>query len=195
VTVKAGWRAAWQISFGILMGLLAAGLLTLLASPPRGSAIPLAPPPSPQPLSVYLSGAVLRPGVYSLPPGSHLQDGIQAAGGLAAEADTSLLNLAAPLEDGARLHIPTLSPLSTDSPAGRSLSLPEASPTSSLVNLNTAALSELESLPGIGPTLAQRILDYRQANGPFATIEAIQEVPGIGPVKFEQIRRLISVGP
>lgn len=192
--MRAGWRAAWQISFGILIGLLAAGVIALLASPPRGKAIPLSPPPSPQPLTVQLSGAVLRPGVYSLPPGSRLQDGIQAAGGLSPDADASTLNLAAPLQDGARVHVPALSSTSTDNPATRSSSLPETVPAEALININTASLSELESLPGIGPTLAQRIIDYRQANGPFAAIEAIQDVPGIGLGKFEQIRGLISVG-
>jgi len=191
--VKAGWRAAWQISFGILIGILAAGVIALLASPPRGKAILLAPPPTPRPLTVHLSGAVLQPGVYSLPPGSRVQDGIQAAGGLSEEADASLLNLAAPLQDGGRVHVPSRSPALPDSPAASSTLPQETSPAGGLININTASLSELESLPGIGPTLAQRIIDYRQSSGPFAAIEDVQNVSGIGPTRFEQIKGLISV--
>ncbi|HSF81373.1 MAG TPA: helix-hairpin-helix domain-containing protein [Anaerolineales bacterium] len=191
--MKAGWRAAWQISFGILIGLLTAAILLLVASPPRGRAITLSPPPSPQPLIVHISGAVLQPGVYTLPPGSRIQDGINAAGGLTLEADPSLLNLAVTLQDGERVHIPSKSLTPPPSPTTRSFTLPEPNPSSSLVNINTASLSELESLPGIGPTLAQRIIDYRQSNGPFTAVEEIQDVSGIGPAKFAQIADLISV--
>ncbi len=197
--MKAGWRTAWNISFGMLIGLLTTGILWMLASPPRGKAITLSPPPSPRPLMVHLSGEVLQPGVYALPPGSRIQDGIQAAGGLNAEADTSLLNFAAPLQDGERVHVPTKS-LAPPASSSTNLLPPQETQASGglpvpggLININTASAGELESLPGIGPTLAQRIIEHRLAHGPFTTIEAIQDVSGIGPARFEQIKQLISV--
>jgi len=191
--MKAGWRTAWNISFGVFIGLLSTGILLMLAGPPRGKAITLSPPPSPRPLMVHLSGAVLHPGVYALPPGSRIQDGIQAAGGLNEGADTSLLNLAAPIQDGERVYVPSES-LAPPTSSGM-LPLPSQEPNapSTLININTASAGELESLPGIGPTLAQRIIEYRTSHGPFTNIEAIQDVSGIGPAKFEQIKQLISV--
>lgn len=142
---------------------------------------------------VHLSGAVLQPGVYALPPGSRIQDGIQAAGGLDAEADTSPLNLAAPIRDGERVHVPTKSLTPPASPSTSSFTPQETKAPSGLININTASPGELESLPGIGPTLAQRIIEHRTTHGPFTTIEAIQDVSGIGPAKFEQVKHLISI--
>lgn len=189
-----GWRAfAWQAIFGVLAGLLAAGGLWLAASPPRGEPVRLLPPPTPPALTIHVSGAVVQPGVYTLPPGSRVTDAIRAAGGLLPEADSQALNLAAPLEDGLRLHAPRQgeAPVSI-SPESRSSN--PALPGQQRININTASKEQLESLPGIGPVMAQAILDHRQAHGPFASAEAIQDVDGIGPVTYQAIRDLITVG-
>jgi competence protein ComEA len=152
--------------------------------------VELLPPPTPQPMLIHISGAVAAPGVYSLPPGSRVQDAVQAAGGLLSDADESQVNLAAFLEDGQKVHIPAqgaAGDLPSDTRSGEPL--PDA-----LVNINTASQAELEALPGIGPSLAQAILAYRQANGAFTSLEGIQAVDGIGPVTYEEIKGLITIG-
>jgi competence protein ComEA len=180
--------AVWQILFGVFIGLLAAGGLWLAASPPRGAPVRLLPPPTLPPLSVHVTGAVLHPGVVSLPPGSRVGDAIQAAGGLLPEADGEALNLAALLQDGIRLRVPrigeALDPAETGASAG---SLP-------LININTASKEELESLPGIGPVMAQAIVDHRQEHGLFTSPEALLDVEGIGPGTYEQIKDRITTG-
>ena len=149
------------------------------------------------PLVVHVSGAVSHPGVYELIQGSRVQDAIQAAGDLTPDADAQALNLAAPLDDGALVHVPLksaeqppmISPgISAPSPAGNPGSAPGG-----LININTASQSELESLPGIGPVLAQRIIEYRQSHGSFSSTEAIMDISGIGPATFEKIKDLITV--
>ncbi len=191
--MKPWWGVAWPISLGVLIGLLVAGFMMLVSSSPRGEAIRILPPPSPQPLSVYVSGAVARPGVYSLPQGSRVLDAIRAAGEALPDADLESLNLAAPLEDGVQVEMPIIGAAETSQATPGASRFAPGGATGGLVNINTAAQEELEGLPGIGPTLAQRIIDYRQANGPFASIEAIQDVEGIGPGIFEEIKELITV--
>jgi len=197
-------KPLWWVAFGILGGLLGAGVLFLITRPPRGEPVALLPPPTPLPKIIYVTGAVIQEGIYSLPVGSRVNDAIQAAGGFAIDANTNGINLAALLVDGEQIVVPKLPPtpeLSTDD-----LSIDESntdelstdispSRTSSLlVNINTATLEELDELPGIGPVIGQAIIDYRNANGPFARIEDIQDVSGIGPVTYEKIKDLITVG-
>jgi competence protein ComEA len=160
-------------------------------------------PPTPSPLRVHVTGAVAAPGVYQLPAGSIVQDAITAAGGPLAEADPNALNLARLLRDGDQVLVPlkpqaaapaaTLAPGATPA-AGTPGTAAASVPTpSGPINLNTASAAELEALPGIGPALAQRIVEYRNAHGPFAAIEAIMDVPGIGEGKFAAIKDLITV--
>jgi competence protein ComEA len=183
----------WKIAFGVLCGLLGAGLILLVARQPRGEAIRLLPPPTPAPLIVHVDGAVAQPGVYTLEAGSRVQDAIQVAGGLKPEANTASLNLAATLQDGSRVLVPTLPPpVTPDVSGGAPPSRFSASP-SNPVNINTASQAELESLPAIGPSLAQKIIAYRQANGPFQSIEEIMEVSGIGQKTFDLIKDLITI--
>jgi competence protein ComEA len=153
---------------------------------PQGEAVKLAPPPSPQPLVVHVSGAVVNPGLYQLPPGSRVQDAIQAAGGLLPEADQEALNLAALLKDGQRVLAPTESQAQATTASRLAPDAP--------VDINSASQQALESLPGIGPVLAQRIIAYREANGPFATVEDLQKVDGVGEDTFEKLRELVTVG-
>jgi competence protein ComEA len=130
--------------------------------------------------------------VYELPEGSRVQDAVTAAGGLLAEADATGINLAARLEDGQQINIP----------GGGGVPAPPAvfignAPTDGpveLININTAGLEELDALPGIGPTTAQKIIDYRTEHGDFQTIEDILNVSGIGPATFDNIKDLITTG-
>ncbi len=178
---------------GILLGLFVALLIWVVARNPSGQAVTLRPVPTEKPIVVYITGAVPRPGVYALAQGSRVQDAISAAGGFLADADKTGLNLARALEDGEQLDIAYTSGSSpvigTAIPAAT-----EAPSNAELININTASQTELESLPGIGPTTAQKIIAYREANGPFAKIEDIVNVSGIGPGTFEKIKDLITVG-
>lgn len=185
-------KSYWAAAFGVIIGLLAAGLLWLVGSPPRGEPVMLVPPPSPSPLVVQVSGAVAQPGVYQLPVGSRLSDAIQAAGGVLPSANALSLNLAGRLEDGQAVRVPTLAPtrnivLFTATPK------PTFTPYNPFINLNTANQAELESLPGIGPVLAQRIIAYRQKHGNFAAIEDVRKVYGVSAETFKMIEDFISV--
>ena len=176
---------------GILFGLFVAALIWVVARNPSGEAVTLRPVPTDTPIVVQITGAVPRPGVYAFPHGARVQDAISAAGGFLAEADKTGINLARVLEDGEQIDIPF--------GEGASIVIPtpgEEVVTSSteLININTASQAELESLPGIGPTTAVKIIDYREANGPFLTTEDIINVSGIGPGTYERIKDLITVG-
>jgi competence protein ComEA len=182
-----------------LVGLLVAGSAGLFAVryrapapitivPPQPTSPPL-PTVTPGPIHVYVSGAVNRPAVYELPPNSLAQDAVIAAGGQTAEADLSRVNLAQTLHEGDQVHVPVFGEVSVVGSDGS-----VATPTpSGPINLNTATLEELEWLPGIGPSLAQRIVDYRDSHGTFTSIEQVMNVSGIGPGKFDGIRDLIVV--
>jgi competence protein ComEA len=130
--------------------------------------------------------------VYALPEGARVQDVISAAGGFLAEADKEFVNLARILEDGERLDIPYGEGFSPVIPTQEVNSITSSS---ELININTAASFELEELPGIGPTTAAKIIAYRDANGPFLSIEDIINVSGIGPGTYERIKDLITIGP
>jgi competence protein ComEA len=138
-------------------------------------------------LRVYVSGAVQQPDVYPLPLDSIVKDAIMAAGGATGDADLDRINLALPVADGQHVYVPRLG--EENSPV-QPLSRQPAS--GGKVNINTADSAALDSLPGIGPALAQRIIDYRQEHGPFARLEDLMEVSGIGPGTFEKLRDLIT---
>jgi competence protein ComEA len=169
---------------GLLIGLLSTALLLLLTSRPRGQPVQLLPAPTPLPLRVHVSGAVQRPGVYELSPGSIVEQAIQAAGGSLPPADLGSLNLAAALEDGQQVVVPL--PGEDPPPTGKNGG-------GELIRINTATAAELEELPGIGPVLARNIVEHRQAHGPFATPEDLLNVSGIGPSTLESIRDLILI--
>lgn len=158
------------------------------AAPARATAAPTSGQ-----LIMHVVGAVARPGVYALAVGSRLNDAVLAAGGLTAQADAERVNLADFARDGAQLYVPYRGTPAPPSPTPLSAAAGDAAQASGLTNINSATAQELEELPGIGPTLAERIVAYRQAHGDFASIEAIQQVTGIGPACFEQIRFLITV--
>lgn len=192
------------VLMGVLAGFLLAGVVFFISRLPSGETIALQPAPTLAPIAVDVAGAVVRPGLYKFPEGSRVQDAIDAAGGLLADADTKAINLAARLEDGKQLEIPykegTAPAAATEPPvfsySSPNETNPDAEPTENaeLININTATLTQLDTLPGVGPATAQKIIDYRTTNGPFATIEDILKVPGIGPATFDNMKNLITVG-
>ena len=146
-------------------------------------------------IKVHVAGAVEKPGLYELPTGARVMDAIEKASPVP-EADINLLNLAAVLSDGQKVQVPRKGEAATPT-AGTNPSQGAGGPgtgqDSGKVNLNTASLAELDTLPGVGPALAQRIIDYRQQKGGFRRIEDIKNVSGIGDKVFTQIKDLITV--
>jgi competence protein ComEA len=193
-------RQALYVLIGVLAGFILAGTLVFVSRAPSGEPIVLEPAPTKAPIAVHVIGAVPRPGLYEFPEDARVQDAIDAAGGMLAEADENAMNLAALLVDGEQLDVPYKSgsqpdgssATSNDLPTSNSGSEDDDTANSDLININTATLEELDSLPGIGPTTAQKILDYRDANGPFSVIEDIMNVSGIGPATFGDIKDLIT---
>lgn len=194
-----GWQ---QILLGIIIGTLFAGLIMLFILPNRGKAIALVtktpnltPPPT-QTLAliqVHISGAVNQPGLIELPKGARLADAIEKAGGLPQNYDLNLLNLSEILIDGQRIHIPQISSGNNAFEApqrGQSIIAIEEN---ALININTADLDKLCTLPGIGPSKAQAIINYREENGLFMQLEDILKVKGIGPTIFASIKDLITL--
>jgi competence protein ComEA len=143
------------------------------------------PTPTPGPVLVYVTGAVVHAGTtLEIPAGSRVDDVLDAAGGITEEADLERVNLAAIVRDGDHVHVPALG-------ADDDLILPTPSG-GDFVFVNTATSEELQSLPGIGPALAQRIIDYRQEYGPFTELADLEEVSGIGPTLLEGLEGLVA---
>lgn len=143
-------------------------------------------PQVPAVLTVHLSGEVIAPGVYRLPVGARIDDALKAAGGPTGVGDIHRMNLAARLADGQQIVVPK-----TVNPLQASLS-PLPSPAPLRVNINTASVSELDRLPGVGPVTAQRIVAYREQNGPFITIEHVRAANLVSASTFEKIKDLID---
>jgi competence protein ComEA len=183
-----------------------AGLTTTAGPAARAS---VAPTLTVAPVTVYASGAVHTPGVYTLPGTARISDLLQAAGGPAAGADLDRINLAARLRDEDHVAFayqgspaaaapplvqgPAASAPPTAGTAGGSAAAPDPAPAS--INLNTADAQTLDTLPGIGPALAGRIVADRNQHGPFARLEAVQDVSGIGPTLYERIKPYLTLGP
>jgi len=160
------------------------------ASPAAGASATSSP--DVVPILVDVAGWVRHPGVYEFHDGDRVIDAIDAAGGARRGAALDALNLAAPLADGTQILV---SRREASESAGSATSAPavDAGVTSSKVNINSASAVELEALPGIGEVIAQEILDYRTANGPFASVDDLVDVSGIGEVTLENIRDLVTV--
>ena len=148
-------------------------------------------------ITIDMRGAVNKPGVYSLAVGSRVQDALALAGDLQTNADTRTLNLARKLNDGEQIYVPTIGEATsvppTALPRGMTAARTPTLSSTGKININTATLNELDVLPGIGPAIGQRIIDYRTQNGDFKKIDDIKKVRGIGDAIFEQIKDLISV--
>jgi competence protein ComEA len=173
---------------GLCTGLLTAALILIGNGRLEGKAILLSTPLEAPGVRVSVRGAVAAPGVYRLAPGSIVQDALEAAGGVLPQADTSRLNLAAPLSDGQEVRVPLMAPSPAPGTPQTTISTG-----SGKINLNTATLEELDSLPGVGPVLAQRIIDYREQHGPFQSVDELLNVEGIGPALLKKIRDLVEV--
>ena len=176
----------------LLLSLISNGVLLLILNRPPSHEIKIVPPTATTAqtaVRVFVSGAVATPDVYQVPVGSLVRDAILAAGGYTAEADLNQINLARQVRDQEQVFVPFRS-------TGQRVpgeSLWPIGPVGGKINLNTATLAELESLPGIGPGLAKSILEYRAINGSFASVEEIKDIPGVGEKTYERLKDLITV--
>jgi competence protein ComEA len=191
-----------QVAFFLVVGLIVFIVIYTILKRPEPTSPPLQitlqprptsepPTPTPATINVYVTGAVKNPEVYALPLNSIVKDAILAAGGATADADLDRINLAAKLADQEQIYVPRKGedelPLPPEAPA------PDT--TDDKININTASVEELDKLPGIGPSIAGAIIDYRTKNGDFQQIEDINDVKGIGDALFEKIKGQITVGP
>jgi competence protein ComEA len=184
---------------------------SLTATTASGSLSPVSSS-TPTDVAVYVCGAVKNPGVYTFAPGARVIDAIKQAGGPLPDADVEQINLAQPLGDAMKVTVPHKGQtLASDSfvsndgtmstsyhhsrrSHGRSSRLSAHKlAAGQTLDVNTASAEELVQLPGVGPSLAQRIVDYRQQNGPFQTVDDLQNVPGIGPSKFDRMAPFIRL--
>jgi len=211
------WRGFLFLAGGVGCFLLASFLLwafsgrfpedgpTTEAGPSLGvrsrevQAEPVAAPLREEEWVVYVTGAVARPGVYSLPAGSRVYQLVEKSGGLTSEADAESINLAAKLADGVHVHVPKKGEAKLPAQGfmahvsqGKGGFL--GSTSASLIDINRASKEDLERLPGIGPKTAEAITAYRESHGLFERVEDLLQVKGIGPKKLEAIRNLITVG-
>ena len=152
---------------------------------------------------IHITGSVKNPGIVKLKEGSRIEDAIEAAGGLTEIADITKVNLAYVVEDGTKIKIPSASEEDIgdediiDSKSGDNIIIEEnavpSNNSTQTININKATEKEFETLPGIGPSLASKIIEYRNQNGKFESIEDIKNVNGIGDNKYEKIKDLITV--
>jgi competence protein ComEA len=221
VRVDPGRRSALAIGVAVLVAALVTGLW-LAADRPRPLAVSAAPPapvgalvgpssaaavsapsaavdvptasasPSAE-VVVDVAGKVRRPGLYHLPAGARVDDAITAAGGARHGVDLSSLNLAARLIDGQQIAVGRPGAVAAAPAAGVGGADPSAATSTAPVDLNTATIDQLETLPGVGPVTAQKILDWRTANGAFASIDQLRDVSGIGDVRFADLHDLVTV--
>lgn len=192
----------WQVTAGRAEVLPLSGVTPTAGSAESAAAGGEHPEPGgAAPAVLHVAGAVARPGIVELAPGSRIHDAIAAAGGSTPEADLDRLNLAAVVVDGQKIHVPRLGePLPADSAgaaaggAGDAAAGGASSPSAAgKTNLNSAGLEELGALPKVGPVLAQRIIDWRKDHGPFTSVEELDAVDGVGPKMLETLLPLVSV--
>jgi len=177
-------------------------ILAPVASPPAPAGETAASPTASQlpDVVVYVCGAVRSPGVVRLPHGARVTDALEVAGGPTAKAELAAVNLAAPVTDGQQIVVPERGAAVAAAPAsggtaGSSTSGGGlgATPAGGLININSASVEELDALDGVGPSTAQKIVDYRTTNGGFKTVDEIKNVPGIGDAKFAAMKDSITV--
>ena len=139
-------------------------------------------------LAVYVTGAVNKPGVVMVPEGARVLDAVNAAGGVLPTADAEKVNMAQPVKDGQQVRIPEHSGAGNSSGSGAGGKSGDG-----LININTADAKALDTLPGIGPAMAQRIIDYRETEGAFQSIEDLKKIKGIGDAKFSKLKDKICI--
>ncbi len=163
------------------------GTVTAPAPSSRLGALKAAPAP-PARIVVDVVGAVRRSGLYRFHEGDRVFDAVARAGGATAAADLAAVNLAAPLVDGTQVIVPARITTAGGVP-GTAAATPAAP---AKVSLGSATAEQLDTLPGIGPVTAQKIIDWRTTHGPFRSVDALDDVPGIGPARIEQLRDLVT---
>ena len=191
---------------GLLIGLLAAGVILLIAQPRQGVPITLIPAPTstptdlpsptrtPEPILVQIGGAIQTPGVYSLASGARLEDLITSAGGVTSAADLDRINTTVKLQDGDYYYLPIPGEAIPETASNTPGNLTTGnSGISYPLDLNSATQEELESLPGIGPSKAADIIAYRDEHGPFPTVEDLANVTGIGDATVESLKDYLIV--
>ena len=184
-------RRALAYVLALLTMLSLAGRVAFRDESPAPAAAPLnlrAEPPPARKVVVHVVGQVYKPGLYSLPEGSRVDDAIKRAGGPKPRAALALVNLAAPVADGQQVVVPS-NREAAQALAGGSMAGGAGGP----VHLNSATLDQLDELPGIGPVTAQKILDYRSEHGAFGSVEELDAVPGIGPATLDELRDLVDL--
>lgn len=198
-----------QTIFGLLIGLLAAGLILIIAKPNFGEPITLAPAPTvtetsvpeptktPVPILAQINGEINTPGIYEMSQNSRLSDLISAAGGLTTNADERYINLALLIRDGDYFFIPSedqeIPEIARNSP--NNFFVGQDDLFQYPININEATQEDLESLPGIGPAKAVDILEYRQMVGSFTALEDLLEISGIGPATLEALSDYLICEP
>ena len=162
-----------------------------------GTAVPAQPlplpplttaPAAPAKVVIDVAGAVRRPGLYRLAQGARVADALRRAGGATPRADLSLVNLAQLVSDGEQVIVPRRG-ASAAAAAGGSAGEP---PATGPVHLNSATVEQLDTLPGVGPVTAQKIVDYRAKHGAFTSVDELDAIPGIGPARLDQLRDLVA---
>lgn len=141
-------------------------------------------------LIVYISGAVNHPGVIRIPAEARVLGAIEGAGGLLPVADIAKINMAQPLRDGMQIHVPAREQGKNGAGAEQS---PKTGPVTEKININTASAGELDKLPGVGPAIAEKIVQYREAHGSFGKAEDLKKVPGIGESKYNKMKDQIRI--
>ncbi|SHN51834.1 competence protein ComEA [Geodermatophilus obscurus] len=208
VRVAPGRRAVWSLwVVGLLAALLVVG--STWSGRPQVEPAPAEPAPAASPAAegpaaappvgvatdsaatvvVSVVGSVARPGLVTLPEGARIADAVTAAGGLLPDADLASVNLAAVVSDGQQVAVG----VPGAAPAGGTVGRTDAPSGTGPVDLNAATAADLDALPGIGPVLAQRIVEHRERNGPFRSVEQLDDVPGIGPATYAELAELVTV--
>jgi competence protein ComEA len=174
---------------GVLLFISQPKPVQITINPPLPTATP-APTNTPAPIQVYITGAVNQPETtVTLPHGSRVADALEAVGGVTADADMERVNPVAIVRDGDQIHVPPINEVPVTEAEASTLPTPSGG---ERIFINTATVEELQNLPGVGPAMAQRIVDYRDANGAFTSIEDLDNVDGIGPATLEEIEPLVS---
>lgn len=190
VTVSRRAALAGAIALLALLALAGQRLAGAGATEPPRPVAAIAPVAAPEParLVVHVVGAVRRPGLYRLAEGARVADAVARAGGPARRAQLAAVNLAAPLADGMQVLVPSRVAGAGGAAAGEGA----AAAPGAKVSLAIASVEQLDALPGVGPVTAQRIVDWREKNGPVRTVDELDAIPGIGPATVERLRELVT---
>lgn len=177
------------LAFAALAIASGAGFLAGRAIRPRPVEVSIPPATASVPVTAYVAGEVVAPGVYALPSGSRIHEFVAAAGGLSPVADAVSINMAGKVVDGQRIVVPALSHAATSSPGARG---PIQLSTPGPVNLNAASLQDLAALPRIGPVTAAAIVRWREEHGGFGSVDDLLEVRGIGQATLDALRPYLT---